>query len=195
MEGPRLSPLQIIDFLEQIAQGLEAAHQVGLIHRDIKPANIWIEFRKDGHDRIRLLDFGLAQMDADEPHLTQPGSIMGTPAYMSPEQARGQSVDGRTDLFSVGAVLYELLTGSRAFTGSSPTAILSSILVDVPVSPTAYDPACPRCLSDITLALLEKDPSLRLPSATRLLQEVAKCRQQLGQSTMVEESNVQPLLC
>lgn len=190
LERERLSPLQIIDFLEQIAQGLDAAHQVGLIHRDIKPANIWIESRKDGHDRVRLLDFGLAQMEADEPHLTQPGSIMGTPAYMSPEQARGHSVDGRTDLFSVGAVLYELLTGTRAFVGKTPTAILSSILVDSPLSPAVYDRTCPRGLSDLALALLEKDQNLRLPSASRLLVEVAKCRQQLAKPTAVDQGAV-----
>ncbi len=191
LRGP-LNPNQIIDVVEQIAKGLAAAHQAGLIHRDIKPANVWLESRLDAAERVRLLDFGLAQMETEEPHLTQPGSIIGTPSYMSPEQARGRNVDGRTDLFSVGALLYELLTGQKAFVGDSPTAVLSSILVDHPKAPVEFVKACPKCLSDLTLKLLEKVPSERLPSATQLLVEIARCRSQLGPASGFDSAATQP---
>ncbi len=176
----RLNHLEIIDVTEQVAKGLSAAHQVGLIHRDIKPANVWLEKRKDGAERVRLLDFGLAQMETDEPGLTQPGSIMGTPSYMSPEQARGEAVDARTDLFSVGAMLYELLTGKKAFEGKTPTSVISSILVDKPVAPKIVDARCPECLSELTMRLLEKDPHDRLNSSTELSRELSRCRDLLN---------------
>ncbi|MBM4073393.1 MAG: serine/threonine protein kinase [Planctomycetes bacterium] len=113
-----LKPAQVARVGRQVALGLAAAHDQGLIHRDIKPANIWLEAstgRESGESHVKILDFGLARALADDMHLTQPGAILGTPAYMAPEQARGEAVDHRCDLFSLGVVLYRLATGRLPF--------------------------------------------------------------------------------
>src|SRR4029077_17821393 len=105
----------------EIARGLQAAHERDLIHRDIKPANIWVEAPTG---RVKILDFGLARPAQDDAPLPQTGVIMGTPAYMAPEQADGQPVDGRSDLFSLGCILYEVATATPAFSGPSTLAVL-----------------------------------------------------------------------
>ena len=112
------SPLPIpeaIRIAREVAQGLAVAHEHGVIHRDIKPGNIWLEAP---NGRVKILDFGLARTEKEAAHLTASGAIMGTPAYMAPEQARGKHVDARADLFSLGCVLYEMVSGRRPFTGA-----------------------------------------------------------------------------
>src|SRR5206468_12534773 len=111
------------------ARGLAAAHKVGLIHRDIKPSNIWVE---EPSRRIKLLDFGLARQAQDNSQLTHTGAVVGTPAYMAPEQADGQKVDERCDLFSLGCVLYEMATGQQAFVGTSTVGVLKAVAMNEP---------------------------------------------------------------
>ena len=116
----------------EIASGLAAAHAAGLVHRDVKPANIWLQCPAG---RVKILDFGLARATADDTRLTLSGIILGTPAYMAPEQARGHAVDSRTDLFSLGTVLYRLCAGELPFKGDNTLAILTALAVEKPPGP------------------------------------------------------------
>lgn len=160
--GGKLPVAEAVRVASQVVGGLAMAHAAGLIHRDIKPSNIWVD--GDGK-RVRILDFGLARFEADNSNLTASGLIVGTPAYMAPEQARGQTVDARADLFSVGVMLYEMITGRRPFTGPDTVAILSSLALDTPPEPVAVNPECPAALSDLVMKLLAKDPAGRPATA------------------------------
>src|SRR5206468_5716282 len=112
--GGKLVLPEVLRMGREIAEGLDAAHTRGLIHRDIKPANVWLE---TGRDRVKIVDFGLARGTGEDAHFTQAGAVIGTPAYMAPEQANGEEVDGRCDLFSLGAVLYRTGTSTLPFGG------------------------------------------------------------------------------
>jgi Leucine-rich repeat (LRR) protein len=146
----------------ETALGLAAAHDLGLIHRDIKPANLWLEAPKG---RVKLLDFGLARAEDDDGHLTTTGDVIGTPAYMSPEQARGDKVDHRSDLFSLGIMLYRLATGKMPFRGNSAMAILTSLAVETPPPVRSLKPELPEALESLISGLLVKDPAGRIQSA------------------------------
>ncbi len=153
---------EVVRIGRETATGLAAAHARGLIHRDIKPANLWLEGETG---RVKILDFGLARAAADDVHLTQPGAIMGTPAYMAPEQAGGQSVDARCDLFSLGCVLYRLSTGVQPFAGSDAISTLMAVATHHPSPPCVVDRRVPVALSELIMRLLAKKPEDRPESA------------------------------
>ncbi len=149
---------EVVRIGREAAEGLAAAHAVGLIHRDIKPANLWLEAPKG---RVKILDFGLARAAADNSQLTQQGAIIGTPAYMAPEQGAGATVDQRCDLFSLGCVLYRLCTGQMPFNGKDTVSTLVSVATDTPQAPAEIQPEVPAELSDLVMELLAKKPEDR----------------------------------
>ncbi len=161
-EKGELEISQTIRIAREIAEGLQAAHEVGLIHRDIKPANIWLEAPKG---RVKILDFGLAREANDDIHLTKSGAVVGTPAYMAPEQARGEAVDARSDLWSLGVVLYRLCTGKQPFSGPNTMAVLMAIGTEKPIPVRKLNPKVPVELEGLIHLLLSKDAAKRPPSA------------------------------
>ena len=157
----------------EMASGLAAIHQRGLIHRDIKPSNIWLEAPGA---RVKILDFGLARQveNSSGTNLTEEGTIVGTPAFMSPEQARGETVDARTDLFSLGCVLYDLCTGTTPFRGKTLMAQLTALAVDTPRPVHEVNPRIPESLSRLIAELLSKNPAARPVSAVAVGEELSR---------------------
>jgi serine/threonine protein kinase/regulation of enolase protein 1 (concanavalin A-like superfamily) len=146
----------------EIADGLSAAHRRGLIHRDIKPANIWLEAPSG---RVKILDFGMARSRREDVEITHSGTVLGTPSYMAPEQARGEPVGAGSDLFSLGCVLYRLCTGRLPFEGESIMAVLTALSTTTPRRPRDWRSALPPALDELLMRLLVKDPADRPESA------------------------------
>ena len=165
-----MTTVQILKVGREIARGLQAAHARGLIHRDIKPANVWLDSGAGG--RVKILDFGLARPAADDTNLTQSGLIVGTAAYMAPEQARAEAVDGRCDLFSLGCVLYRLCTGHVPFKGDTTMAVLMALALETPKSTHELNPAIPEALSQLIEKLLAKEAKDRPASAKDVIKAI-----------------------
>ena len=185
----RPSLADILRLGREIAAGLAVVHQHGLIHRDIKPANIWLEAPGQ---HVRILDFGLARAVDDDANLTVEGAVIGTPAYMSPEQASGAKVDVRSDLFSLGCVLYRMGAGVKPFQAENTLAALSALAVQVPAALHDRNPSLPRPLSDLVMQLLAKAPEDRPPSAAVVLQRLEQIEQGLASSVAGEPTVANP---
>ena len=199
--------VESLDVVIQVASALQAAHSVGIAHRDIKPENIML--RPDGY--VKILDFGLAKLTEQNPSgeldpdavtkslfETQPGLVIGTLTYMSPEQARGQRVDGRTDIFSLGIVLYELVSGQRPFNGSTPSDIIASLLTAEPPKLSTRLPNIPPELERIVNRMLVKDRELRYQTAQEVIGDLKRVKARLellglGDEDIVETEETLPL--
>ncbi|HZK98531.1 MAG TPA: protein kinase [Caulobacteraceae bacterium] len=177
--GAMLAPSVVVDIGLQLAEALRYAHQLGVVHRDIKPSNIMLA--PDGRS-VKILDFGIARMneaegpDGDEGLKTQIGQVIGTPRYMSPEQAYGRPIDGRSDLFSAGVVLYELICGRKAFGGASPASLALQITREDPRPLSEFAPQCPKGLQFIVQKLLAKDPDRRFSDGEALAEALRRER-------------------
>ncbi len=198
IEGQPIPIDQVLEWGVQVADALDAAHKRGVIHRDIKPGNIFITERQ----QAKILDFGLAKLIARggatpssagdaatlDPNLTSPGSAVGTVAYMSPEQARGEELDARTDLFSLGAVLYEMATGKQAFSGNTSAVVFDAILRRTPAPPLRLKAGLPPELDRIIQKALEKNRDSRYQTAADLRADLGRLRQQLDSGRVKAEA-------
>lgn len=156
----RLDPDRAAAVAAQVATALQAAHEKGLVHRDVKPGNVMV----DREGRVKVVDFGIARAAADDT-LTQTGHVLGTASYLSPEQAQGRPVDARSDVYSLGCVLYQMLTRRAPFEGDTPVAIAYKHVNETPPRPSELEPSIPSYLDEAVMRALEKDPDARFPTA------------------------------
>jgi len=176
-DGGLLPVYQVLDIVAQVAQGLAYAHEFDIIHRDIKPANIMVV--RDGH--VKITDFGIARM-ASSAVRTQTGMVLGSPKYMSPEQVMGKLLDQRSDIFSLGVMLYEMLTGQAPFTGENVNAIMYQTLNTAPAPPGTLNPNVPEMVNFIVAKALAKSVEDRYQNATDFADDLRSCRDMLPRS-------------
>jgi serine/threonine protein kinase len=176
----KLLVAEVLRIGREIALGLAAAHKRDLVHRDIKPANVWLEAETG---RVKILDFGLAR-PAECDGLTAQGAIVGTPAYMAPEQAQGKTVDRRCDLFSLGCILYRMATGQKPFFGTDLISTLMAVATQEPLTPHEVEPGTPAALSKLIMRLLAKDPAKRPASADGVVELLKAIEDQLDELTL-----------
>src|SRR5688572_31140820 len=199
MAKQRLSIEQVLDICSQIASALSAAHTAGIVHRDIKPENVMV--RRDGY--VKVLDFGLAKLNLPGLHSdseaatvqvvqTDPGKVMGTAKYMSPEQTRGLQLDERTDIWSLGVILYELIAGRLPFEGLSASDVIASILRTEPVPLQRFSPHVPDELHRIVRKALQKDPDERYHLAKEIAIDLKNLRRDVELNAEIERS-IQPV--
>jgi len=185
-DGKQMAVEQVINVVSQVAQGLAYAHENGIIHRDIKPSNIMIV--RDGH--VKITDFGIARM-ASAAVRTQTGMVLGSPKYMSPEQVVGKLTDQRSDIFSLGVMLYEMLTGEAPFTGENINAIMYQTLNSVPPPPSTLSANVPEMLNFIVAKALAKKLDHRYQDAKEFASDLYSCRDRLPRPAMLRDAGKQ----
>jgi len=182
-KGERFTLERVCEFGQQLAEALGYAHRQGVTHRDIKPANILLTAREVyGSERPRITDFGIAKLAASE--LTTTGQLLGTPAFMPPEQFTGAPIDGRADLFSLGVILYALVTGEQPFPGETVTAVSYKVVYTEPIPPAKLNPAIPAGLEAVILKCLAKNPANRYQNGETLAQDLATLRVSLNAAAL-----------
>src|SRR6266702_7922266 len=170
MKEGTISVPEAVHIAEQVAEGLGYAHEHGVVHRDIKPSNIMLL----PHEQVKIMDFGIARMRTSD-HKTSTGLVLGTPKYMSPEQVTGAAIDHRSDIFSLGVVLYEMLTRSRLFSGEDTPQIFYNVVNVQPAPPSRLNPEVPPMLDFVLERALKKDPAVRYQDAFELAADLRSC--------------------
>jgi len=177
-DGP-FPPLRALDIVEQAASALARAHQMGVIHRDLKPENLLLVQRRDRPDSVKFPDLRIAKL-TDQPSLTGSQQIFGTPGYIAPEYIQSANIDGRSDLYSLGVILYEMVTGALPFDYEYPGDLLIKHVTEPPIRPSVRRPGLPAPIEELVLRCLEKTPERRFRDAFHFLEELRACRERLG---------------